>query len=127
MLIYCVTCKKKTNSRNLSGHIAENNRRYVKATCTVCGKGKTKFVSDSQIQGEGIGDLFKKVGKAAKTVGKHIVNNPTRAFKLGQQSVLATMSKNPAAMAAVAPQLAKFAVTGKGAKTGKGLYLKRQR
>lgn len=126
MLIYCLNCKRKTQSKNLTGHIAENDRRYVKANCSVCGKGKSKFVSDSEIKGEGISDLFKKVKKAAKTVGTHIMNNPSRAFELGQQSVMAAISKNPAAMAAVAPQLAKFAVTGKGTKTGKGLYLKKR-
>ena len=120
MLIYCVTCRKKTQSKNMTGHIADNNRRYVKANCTVCGKGKSKFVSDKEIAGEGLKDIFKKIGKAAKTVGNNIVNNPSRAFELGQQSVLAAMSRNPKAIASVAVQLAKFAVTGKG------LYLKKR-
>ncbi len=123
MNTYCVKEKKKTSTTNITPHIASNGRKYIKGKCTSCGINKTCFVSDKEIEAAGIKDIFKKVAPVVKNFGKKILNNPQRALELGIQIGQAGVSRNPTAMAALAPQLATFAKTGKGVK-GKGLYLK---
>lgn len=118
METYCVKEKKKTGTVNITPHIASNNRKYIKGKCTSCGINKTCFVSDKEIQANGLGDIFKKVKPVVRDIGKKILNNPQRALELGIQIGQAGVTKNPVAMAALMPQVAKFA------KTGKGLYLK---
>ena len=44
-----------------------------------CNRKKTRIVSDNTIQAEGLQDFFKGLGKAAKNIGKKIVNNPTKS------------------------------------------------
>ena len=43
--MYCVKCRRKTPSRNVTVRRAKNGRMYQTGTCTVCGKGKSMFVS----------------------------------------------------------------------------------
>ena len=136
---YCVTCKKKTGTTKLSAHISVNNKKYIKGTCVICKNKKSCFVSDTEIDGAGLKDLFKKIGRtvgtAGKQLGKNVINNPQRAFELGQQAAMAAISKNPALLGKTALDVGTFYRTGKGTKTtkgrtrysGGGLYLKRER
>ena len=89
-------------------------------------------MSDKEIEGAGLKDLFKKitrtVGTAGKQLGKNVINNPQRAFELGQQAAMAAISKNPALLGKTALDVGTFYRTGKGTKTqGRGLYLTRER
>lgn len=42
---YCLKCKKKTKSKNISYVKAKNNRVYQKGICQVCGSKKCQFIS----------------------------------------------------------------------------------
>ena len=42
--MYCVKCRRKTPSRNVTVRRARNGRMYQTGTCTVCGKGKAGWV-----------------------------------------------------------------------------------
>ena len=42
--MYCVKCKKTTNTSNELVIETKNNRRMKRGTCVVCGKTKTQFV-----------------------------------------------------------------------------------
>ena len=53
---YCVKCRKKTPSRNVTVRRAKNGRMYQTGTCTVCGKGKSMFVSQDGRTGSRRGD-----------------------------------------------------------------------
>jgi protein-arginine kinase activator protein McsA len=44
-LLYCVKCKKKTETLNVTSLITNNNRKMLKGVCTICGKNKASFVS----------------------------------------------------------------------------------
>ena len=46
--MYCVKCKKTTNSLNELVIETKNNRRMKRGTCVVCGKNKTQFVKSSK-------------------------------------------------------------------------------
>ena len=104
----------------------------------MCSRNKSLIVSDRTINGEGLGDFFKHLGKAttkaAKSVGKKILDNPGRALKIAANIGTAAASKNPKLIAATAPEVIKFVHQGKGlykaeglsgkaSKGGKGLYL----
>ena len=51
---YCVKCRRKTPNRNVTVRRAKNERKYQTGTCTVCGKGKSMFVSGSSRRGDGL-------------------------------------------------------------------------
>ena len=110
----------------------------LRGTCMMCSRNKRLIVSDRTINGEGLGDFFKHLGKAttkaAKSVGKKILDNPGRALKIAANIGTAAASKNPKLIAATAPEVIKFVHQGKGlykaeglsgkaSKGGKGLYL----
>ena len=66
-----------------------------------------------------MGDFFKHIGKAAKNVGKKILNNPGRALELAANIGTAAASKNPRMIAATASDIIKFVHQGKGLYLGK--------
>ena len=43
--MYCVKCRRKTASKNVSVKQAKNGGVYQTGTCAVCGKRKSMFVS----------------------------------------------------------------------------------
>ena len=52
--MYCVKCKKKTGTRNVTVKRAKNRRMYQTGTCTVCGKQKSMFVTQGVTRGRGV-------------------------------------------------------------------------
>ena len=52
-MIFCLSCKKRTDDINPIGKLTSNNRPYIKAKCNICKKMKGKFVSVNQIKGDG--------------------------------------------------------------------------
>src|SRR6478609_9295202 len=76
--MYCVKCKKKTESVNVEEVISKNNRRMLKSICSLCRSKKSQFVK--QISGEGIGDsIIKAIGKIGElhlpaTKGEYVPN-----------------------------------------------------
>ena len=49
--MYCVKCKKKTETNNITQVRTKNNRLMLKGVCTICGKNKSSFVSNKSGQG----------------------------------------------------------------------------
>ena len=45
---YCLKCKKKTKSKNISYVKSKNNRLIQKGTCSVCGSKKSEFTKHKQ-------------------------------------------------------------------------------
>ena len=105
--IYCLKCKTKTSTSGLYGDVSSNNKNMIKGNCSVCGSKKASFISAANIEGEGIGNLFKSVGKFAVKAGKktgrfaskpeNLVNTLNTATKLG--SIAANAYTNPASLA----------------------------
>ena len=92
--------------------------KLLRGTCSTCKRNKSLIVSDQTIQAEGLGDFFRSVGKAAKNVGKKILNNPGRALEIAA-NIGTAASKNPKLIAATAPDNIKFVHQGKGLYLGK--------
>ena len=61
-MIYCLSCRKRTNDNNLTAKITKNKKPYVQSNCSVCKKLKSQFVSIKQIKGNGVlSQLFKNI------------------------------------------------------------------
>ena len=121
---YCVGGKHYSATNNIHGDITQNKKtgapvKLLRGTCVTCKRNKSLIVSDQTIQAEGLGDFFKHLGKAAKNVGKKILNNPGRALEIAANIGTAAASKNPKLIAATAPDIIKFVHQGKGLYLGK--------
>ena len=58
--IFCLKCKEFTNNSNIKAMLTKNYRPYISATCNICKKLKSKFVSKKEIMGNGVlSNLFK--------------------------------------------------------------------
>ena len=61
-MIFCLRCKKYTNDINPIGKLTSNNKPYISAKCNICKKMKSKFVSVTEIQGDGfLSNIFKRI------------------------------------------------------------------
>ena len=121
---YCVGGKHYSATINLRGDITQNKKtgmpvKLLRGTCSTCKRNKSPIVSDQTISAEGLSDFFKDIGKAAKNVGKKILNNPGRALELAANIGTAAASKNSKLIAATAPDIIKFVHQGKGLYLGK--------
>ena len=120
---YCVGGKHYSATTNIRGDITQNKKtrapvKLLRGTCSTCKRNKSLIVSDQTIQAEGLGDFFRGIGKAAKNVGKKILNNPGRALELAA-NIGTAASKNPRMIAATASDIIKFVHQGKGLYLGK--------
>src|SRR5579872_226549 len=65
--MYCLKCKKKTESINIQEQITSNKRNRLTALCKLCGTKKSQFISKQQV-GHGVfNDILSKLGS---TVGE---------------------------------------------------------
>ena len=51
MQTYCVSCKRNTGNTNTKVIKIKNGRFQMKSNCSVCGKGKSHFVSSQKASG----------------------------------------------------------------------------
>ena len=121
---YCVGGKHYSPTTNIRGDITVNKKtgmsvKLLRGTCSICKRNKSLIVSDQTISAEGLGDFFRGIEKAAKSVGKKSLNNPGRALELAANIGIAAASKNPRMIAATAPDIIKFVHQGKGLYLGK--------
>ena len=50
MEIYCVSCKKNISNESSSVRKTKQNRLMLLPSCTVCGKKKSSFIKNQDIQ-----------------------------------------------------------------------------
>jgi Domain of unknown function (DUF5679)/Phospholipase A2-like domain len=53
--MYCVKCKKKTDTLDIVQVTTKNNRSMIKGICSICGKNKASFISRSTVNKSGGG------------------------------------------------------------------------
>ena len=55
MKIYCLKCKIKTDTDDITKTMTKNNRNLIRGTCLICGTNKSVFVSveHGKVQGTG--------------------------------------------------------------------------
>ena len=120
----CFGGKHYSPTTNIYGDARNNNVKMLRGTCMICSGNESLIVSDRTINGEGLVDFFKHLGKAAQNVGKKILNNPGRALEIAANIGTAAASKNPKLIAATAPDVIKFVHQGKGLYKAEGLSSK---
>jgi Domain of unknown function (DUF5679)/Phospholipase A2-like domain len=65
-MMYCVKCKQKTESKNITEVISKNNRKMLKGICSLCGSKKSSFIKNNK-SGTGLGDtIIKAIGKVGE-------------------------------------------------------------
>lgn len=45
-MLYCVKCKKKTETNSITTVTTKNGKNMLRGTCTICGKNKASFMSN---------------------------------------------------------------------------------
>ena len=83
---YCVGGKHYSATTNIRGEITQNKKtgapvNLLRGTCSSCKRNKSLIVSDQTIQAEGLGDFFRGIGKAAKSVGKKNFKQPWKSIR----------------------------------------------
>ena len=63
--MYCVKCKKQTETRDVQNAVANNGRSMLRGVCVVCGKTKTQFVKGATTKG---GDLVSSLNAATSSI-----------------------------------------------------------
>lgn len=51
--MYCLKCKKKTESHSVGEFMLKNNRRMLAAICSICGCKKSQFLPSNRPTGKG--------------------------------------------------------------------------
>ena len=63
-MTFCLSCKKHTKDDSVIGKLTKNNKPYISAKCNICKKMKSKFVSVTEIRGNGfLSNMFKKYSR----------------------------------------------------------------
>ena len=88
--------------------------KLLGGTFVTCKRKRSLIVADQTIQAEGLGDFFNLLGKAAKSVGTKILNNPGRALEIAANIGTAAASKNPKLIAGTAADNIKIVQLEKG-------------
>ena len=61
MDIYCMKCKRKTQTLNLIESVTKNNRPILKGTCEICKTKKNQFISKSKSGGDIVSSVISKI------------------------------------------------------------------
>ena len=60
---YCVGGRHISASKNIYGGITSKGNKVLIGYCSICNRKKSMTVSDKTIKAEGLGDIFKNLGK----------------------------------------------------------------
>ena len=68
--MYCLKCKRKTESDNIQVKITSNSRRRQTGVCKICGRNKSQFISNQQVNKSGQGVFNNILSKIGNIVGE---------------------------------------------------------
>ena len=63
--MYCVKCKRKTETRDIRNAVSKHNRPMLRGVCVVCGTTKTQFVKGTPSSG---GDLVSSLNSVTSNI-----------------------------------------------------------
>src|SRR5271166_2768787 len=61
MDIYCLKCKTHTSNVDEYESVTKNNKRIIKAKCSVCGKNKNRFLKLTKSGGDIVSSVISKI------------------------------------------------------------------
>lgn len=50
MMIYCLKCKTKTDTKNIKQSITKNNKKMLQGNCSICNCKKSQFVKTENLK-----------------------------------------------------------------------------
>ena len=108
----CVGGRHISATKNIYGEITSSVSKVLIGYCSICDRKKSMTVSDNTIKAEGLGSVFKNLGKISAKAGKklatNILKNPGRALKIGANVATAAASRNPKAALSTLPEVIIF-------------------
>ena len=120
---YCVGGRHRSATVKLYDDITSKGSKKLIGYCSICNRKKSMTVTDNTIHVEGLGELFKNLGKkglnVSKRMAKNVISNPGRALDLTAKLATAAVSKNCKQALSTLPELITFYNTGKGLYLGK--------
>ena len=125
---YCVGQKHYSGTKNIAGEIPFNKKtgkeiKLLVGKCVICDRKKSMIVSDNTIKAEGLGSVFKNLGKisvkASEKIATNALKDPARFLEIGANVGTAVVSKNPRAALSALPEVFNFYHTSKGLYLGK--------
>ena len=120
---YCVGGRHRSATKNLYRGLTSKVSKVVIGYCSICYRKKSITVSDNTIQVEGLGDIFKFLGKkglyVSKKMAKNVLKNPRWALEIGANIGTVFASRSPKAASSTLPELIDFYHIGKGMYLGK--------
>ena len=63
--MYCVKCKRKTETRDIQNVVSKNNKPMLRGVCALCGTTKTQFVKGTASSG---GDLVSSLNSITSNI-----------------------------------------------------------
>ena len=104
MRIYCLKCKIKTDSSDITKTRTKNNRNLIRGTCSKCGNKKSVFVSaqHATVQGTGfsLNNLINNLpvelhqfAEERRTCPRRFVQRSTKIFVLWSRYKILTENK----------------------------------
>ena len=67
---YCVGGRHRSSKVKIYGDITSKGSKVLFGYCSVCNREKSMTVSDNTMKAEGLGSLFKNLGKTSAKAGK---------------------------------------------------------
>ena len=61
--MYCVKCKRKTDTLNLQHAVSKNNNKMLRGICSVCGSRKSQFVASTTTGGDLVNSINSATNK----------------------------------------------------------------
>ena len=125
---YCVGGGHRSSTNNIGGEITFNKKtgREIKllvGKCALCSRQKSMLENKNIKESEGLGDLFKTLGKkglnVSKKMAKNVLKNPGHDLDITANIATAATSKNPKNVMSTLPELISFYNTGKRLYLGK--------
>ena len=108
---------------NINGNLTSKGSKVRISHCSICIRKKSMTISDNMLAGEGLGELFKYLGKrsvkVARKLAKSVLKNRTRALDNTANIATAPASKNPQNVLSTLPELMSFYNTGEALYLGK--------
>ena len=117
----CVGGRHISATQNIYGSIPSKGNKVLIGYRSICNRKQSMTVSDSTIKAEGLGDLFKNLGKkglnVSKKMAKNVLSNPGRALDFTAKIATAAFSRNSKQALSTLTELITLC------NSGKGLYL----
>ena len=109
---FCVGGRHRSATTKIYGDISSEGSKVLIGYCSICNRKKLMTVSDKTIQAEGLGSLFKNLGRVSAKPGKklapNVLKNQGRSLDFTANIATGAASRNPKNVMPTLPELKIF-------------------